>query len=159
MKDSRGDQGVASLPAIRDTWKVKVLPWCALVLAAVPGVAAAGDGESALSGSLGAGTFVLPGEEEDETIGPTLFEKLGQITTVVAVLQDWDEPREEFLRQVKALGTAVRVVIVHEGPTTRPWAEAEALGEVSLMSVADVERALAKSAPQAPKEARGSAHA
>ena len=55
-----------------------------------------------------------------QTIGPALFEKLGQITTVVAVLQDWDEPREEFLRQVKALGTAVRVVIVHEGDPARP---------------------------------------
>jgi uncharacterized protein (DUF58 family) len=80
-----------------------------------------------------------------QTIGPALFEKLGQITTVVAVLQDWDEPREDFLRQVKALGTAVRVVIVHDGPTTRPWAGAEELGDVSLMSVADVERALSAS--------------
>jgi hypothetical protein len=71
MKDSRGDQGVASLPVIRDTWNVKALAWCALFLAALPGAAAAGEGESALSGSLGAGTFVLPGEEEDETIGPT----------------------------------------------------------------------------------------
>ena len=83
-----------------------------------------------------------------QTIGPALFEKLGQITTVVAVLQDWDEPREAFLQQVKALGTAVRVVIVHEGDTTKPWAEAEELGDVSMMSVADVERALA-AAPRA----------
>jgi uncharacterized protein (DUF58 family) len=83
-----------------------------------------------------------------QTIGPALFEKLGQITTVVAVLQDWDDPREDFLRQVKALGTAVRVVIVHEGPTTKPWAGAEELGDVSLMSVAEVERALA-AAPRA----------
>jgi len=80
-----------------------------------------------------------------QTIGPALFEKLSQITTVVAVLQDWDEPREDFLRQVKALGTAVRVVIVHDGPTTKPSAGAEDLGDVSLMSVADVERALAAS--------------
>jgi uncharacterized protein (DUF58 family) len=85
-----------------------------------------------------------------QTIGPALFEKLGQITTVVAVLQDWDDPREDFLRQVKALGTAVRVVIVHEGATTKPWALAEELGDVSLMSVADVERALAV-APKAPR--------
>lgn len=94
------------------------------------------------------------------TIGPALFEKLGQITTVVAVLQDWDEPRESFLRQVKALGTAVRVVIVHEGPTAKPWAGAEELGEVSLMSVADVERALAASGPKAsPQATPGSARA
>jgi uncharacterized protein (DUF58 family) len=93
-----------------------------------------------------------------QTIGPALFEKLGQITTVVAVLQDWDDAREDFLRQVKALGTAVRVVIVHEGPTAKPWAGAEELGEVSLMSVADVERALAASGPP-PRATRGTAGA
>lgn len=35
------------------------------------GNAAASDGESALSGLLGVGTFTLPGEEEDESISPT----------------------------------------------------------------------------------------
>jgi uncharacterized protein (DUF58 family) len=89
-----------------------------------------------------------------QTIGPALFEKLGQITTVVAILQDWDEPREAFLQQVKALGTAVRVVIVHEGPTTKPWAGAEELGDVSLMSVADVERAIAASGSGAGQPGR-----
>jgi uncharacterized protein (DUF58 family) len=85
------------------------------------------------------------------TIGPALFEKLAQITTVVAVLQDWDEPRQAFLRRVKALGTAVRVVIVHEGPTAKPSASAEELGEVSLVSPADIERALLveRAAPRA----------
>jgi hypothetical protein len=59
---------------------------------------------------------------------------------------------------VKALGTAVRVVIVHEGPTAKPWAGAEELGDVSLMSVADVERALAASGPQAsPRATSGTA--
>ncbi len=78
------------------------------------------------------------------TIGPALFEKLARITTVVAVLQDWDEAREGFLRQVKDLGTAVRVIIVHEGPTARDGAAAAAdLGVISRMTPADVERALA----------------
>ncbi len=79
------------------------------------------------------------------SIGPLLFEKLGQITTVVAVLQDWDEAREGFLRQVNALGTAVRVFIVRDGETRRDWRAAGAdLGEISLMTTADVERALAR---------------
>jgi uncharacterized protein (DUF58 family) len=81
-----------------------------------------------------------------ETIGPPLFEKLAQITTVVAVLQDWDSPREAFLRRVHALGTAVRAVIVREAPTTLPWEHAGAeLGQVDSMTPADVERALASS--------------
>jgi uncharacterized protein (DUF58 family) len=77
-----------------------------------------------------------------EKISPPLFERLQRITTVVAVLQDWDEPREEFLRRVKSLGTAVRALVVREGRPTKDWASvAEAL-EVSAMTPADVERAL-----------------
>jgi uncharacterized protein (DUF58 family) len=78
-----------------------------------------------------------------ETIGPPLFEKLAQITTVVAVLQDWDAPREAFLRRVHELGAAVRAVIVREGSTTLPWEHLGGeLGEVGLLTPSDVERAL-----------------
>jgi uncharacterized protein (DUF58 family) len=77
------------------------------------------------------------------TIAPHLFEKLAQITSVVAVLLDWDASREEFLRRVKALGTAVRIFVVREGATGKPWQAVEAeLGEVSVMTPADVERSL-----------------
>lgn len=78
-----------------------------------------------------------------QTVGPYLFEKLAQITTVVAVLLDWDAPREAFLRRVRALGAAVRVLIVHEGNTAEPWQQVgEDLGELSLMTPQEVERAL-----------------
>jgi len=81
-------------------------------------------------------------------IGPALFDKLARITTVVAVLQDWDEARERFLREVKAQGTAVQVIVVHDGPTTRPFARAVAeVGEIALMTPEDVERRLAASGP------------
>jgi uncharacterized protein (DUF58 family) len=84
------------------------------------------------------------------TIGPTLFARLAQITTVVAVVLDWDEPRAAFLRQVKSLGTAVRVVVVREKETTKPWAPVVAeLGDVSVMTPADVERLLARERPAA----------
>jgi uncharacterized protein (DUF58 family) len=76
-------------------------------------------------------------------ITPTLFEKLGQITTVVAVLLDWDAPREAFLRRVKSLGTAVRVLMVRGGGTSNPWQQVgPELGDFTLLSPADVERAL-----------------
>ncbi len=76
-------------------------------------------------------------------IGPHLFDKLEQITTVVAVLQDWDEARFNFLRQVKALGAAVRAIVVHDGPTAHPWEPAtDALGEISQMTAAEVETLL-----------------
>src|SRR6185369_15472887 len=64
------------------------------------------------------------------TIGPALFDKLAQITTVVAVLQDWDDHRERFLHQVKALGTSVRAILVRDGETTKPWHAAADLGEI-----------------------------
>ena len=37
---------------------------------------------------------------------------------------DWDEARESFLRRIHDLGVAVRVFVVHPGPTTRPWGPA-----------------------------------
>jgi uncharacterized protein (DUF58 family) len=81
-------------------------------------------------------------------IGPALFDKLSRITTVIAVLQDWDEPREQFLREVKALGTAVSVIVVHDGPTTRSWHHVGAeIGQISQMTPDDVDRRIASSAP------------
>ena len=50
---------------------------------------------------------------------------------VVAVMLEWDEAREAFLRRVRAMGVAVRVLLVHEGETRKPWAAVSAdLGEI-----------------------------
>ncbi|MGZ3418007.1 MAG: DUF58 domain-containing protein [Polyangiales bacterium] len=54
------------------------------------------------------------------TIAPALFEELRQITTVVAVMLDWDAPRAAFLRSVRDLGTEVRAFVVKSGATTLP---------------------------------------
>jgi uncharacterized protein (DUF58 family) len=89
-------------------------------------------------------------ERAFETIGPVLFERLRQITTVVVVLQDWDAPRQDFLRRITALGTAVRVVIVREGESTLDWrAAADEAFEISAMTPTDVERALSEDAGRA----------
>ncbi len=79
-----------------------------------------------------------------EVVGPALFEKLEQITSVVVVVQDWDDARETFLRRVKAFGVDLRILLVRDGPTTKDWQLAgEELGEISVMRPVDVERALA----------------
>ena len=79
-----------------------------------------------------------------EVVGPALFEKLEQITSVVVVVQDWDDARETFLRRVKAFGVDLRILLVRDGPTTKDWQLAgEELGELSVMRPVDVERALA----------------
>ncbi len=89
-----------------------------------------------------------------ETLAPTVFDELAQITTVVAVLLDWDERRESFLRRVKALGTDVRAIVVRNGPTTLDVASADAaLGAIEVMSPEDV--AIALEAATAPRVRTG----
>jgi len=78
------------------------------------------------------------------TIGPALFERLAQTSTVVAILQDWDETRERFLRQVEGLGTAVRAIVVREGEMSRPFGRAlDEIGTLTRATPAQVEAALA----------------
>jgi len=79
-----------------------------------------------------------------ETVGPALFERLERLTTVVAVMLEWDEAREAFLRRVRAMGVAVRVLLVHEGETRRPWSEVSSdLGEIVRSTPARIEERLA----------------
>ena len=79
-----------------------------------------------------------------EAVGPALFEKLSQITSVVAILQDWDERRQNFLRNVRAFGSELRVVVVKDGKTKMPWHGAsDELGPVSVIEPSEVERLLA----------------
>jgi uncharacterized protein (DUF58 family) len=82
-----------------------------------------------------------------ERVAPHLFDRLARLSTVVAVLLDWDEARAEFLARVKALGTEVQAIIVRTGATTRDWHVAAAeLGSVTCLTVDDVEHRLAASA-------------
>jgi uncharacterized protein (DUF58 family) len=78
-------------------------------------------------------------------VGPHLHEKLSLLTTVVAVVLDWDAEREAFLRGLRALGVAVRIFVVPAGPTRQPWDEAAVrdLGEISLLEPSEVERRIA----------------
>jgi hypothetical protein len=58
---------------------------------------------------------------------------------------EWDEAREAFVRQVRALGVAVRVFLVHEGTTRRPWsAVSPELANFALLTPSEVERRLAE---------------
>ena len=78
-----------------------------------------------------------------ETIAPPLFERLERLTTVVAVLLEWDDAREAFLRHVRAMGVAVRILLVHEGETRKPWSGVSAdLGDIVLVTPAQVEARL-----------------
>jgi hypothetical protein len=57
---------------------------------------------------------------------------------------EWDEARESFLRRVRAMGVAVRVLLVHEGDTRRPWRSLTAdLAEIECVTPAQVAARLA----------------
>lgn len=78
-----------------------------------------------------------------ESIGPHLFERLEGLTTVVAVMLEWDAAREAFLQRVRAMGVEVRVLLVHEGETRRPWASLSGdLGEAVRFTPAQIEARL-----------------
>jgi uncharacterized protein (DUF58 family) len=78
------------------------------------------------------------------SIGPALFGRLERLTTVVAVMLEWDEAREAFLQQVRSLGVSVRVFLVHEGTTRKPWqGPAPGPGDIELLTPAMVEARLA----------------
>jgi uncharacterized protein (DUF58 family) len=88
-----------------------------------------------------------------ETVGPALFARLERLTTVVAVMLDWDEAREAFLRRVRAMGVAVRVLLVHEGETRRPWTGAPGeIGDFAPFTPGQIEERLV-----AEESARGAA--
>jgi uncharacterized protein (DUF58 family) len=78
-----------------------------------------------------------------ESIGPALLERLEGLTTVVAVMLEWDAAREAFLRKVRALGVSTQVVLVHDGATRASWSNTGDLGEILLIPPAEVERRLA----------------
>jgi uncharacterized protein (DUF58 family) len=73
-----------------------------------------------------------------------LTERLSRLTTVVAVVLDWDEPRERFLRHVRQLGVAVRTYLVRTGAAARAEVDAAAeLAPVTRVTPAEIERRVA----------------
>lgn len=82
-----------------------------------------------------------------ETVAPALHERLSGLTTVVAVMLDWDDAREAFVRRVRSMGAAVRVIVVHEGATRKAWSDVPPeLAAVSLLTPAQVRDRLAAEA-------------
>ena len=74
-----------------------------------------------------------------DTITPAIAGELANITSVICVLLDWDKERAAFVRAAIEAGSAAKVVIVRDGPTTEPFAPAEDwTGPITLLSPADV---------------------
>jgi uncharacterized protein (DUF58 family) len=82
-------------------------------------------------------------EPSFEVLAAPLAERLAGLTTVVAVVLDWDEARESFLRRVRSLGVSLLVYLVREGATRRPYDGVSAeLGTITRVTPDEVERRL-----------------
>jgi uncharacterized protein (DUF58 family) len=76
-----------------------------------------------------------------DTLAPALADELNNISTVVCVLLDWDDTREHLVRTAREAGCEVRVLIVRNGDTTRPYAGLDAqYGRFTHIAPEDVRR-------------------
>jgi uncharacterized protein (DUF58 family) len=83
-----------------------------------------------------------------DVLAPRLVERLARLTTVIAVVLDWDEGREAFLRRIRALGVAVRIILVREAPTRRRFEGlGDEIGPIVRMTPAEVESRIAAGVP------------
>jgi uncharacterized protein (DUF58 family) len=79
-------------------------------------------------------------ESPFEKLAPALQEELAQISTAVAILLDWDDERERFVRSLEAQGVAVKVLVVRKKATTRDSRGfMTAAGPIALLTPAQVE--------------------
>ena len=58
-------------------------------------------------------------------VAPALAGELGNISTVIFVLLDWDEDRRNLVRLAAESGCATKVIVIRRGPTTLPVADDE----------------------------------
>jgi uncharacterized protein (DUF58 family) len=78
-----------------------------------------------------------------EVLAAPLAARLARLTTIVAVVLDWDERRETFLRSVRRMGVAVVTFVVRSGPTERPFEPAaEELGAITRVTPEEIEERL-----------------
>lgn len=76
-----------------------------------------------------------------EVVAAPLAERLARLTTVVAVVLDWDERRETFLRRIGSLGVALLVLLVREGRTRRRYdGVSEELRTITRVTPDEIER-------------------
>ena len=73
-----------------------------------------------------------------ETITPALSEELGNISTVICVLLDWDVDHERLVRAAAEQGCSLKVLIVRDGPTTLPYVHHDWAAFITQYAPADI---------------------
>ena len=64
-----------------------------------------------------AGVEETPNEPFD-LLTPELMENLAQMTSVVCILTDWNEVRQNFVEELRQLGAGLKVIVVRDTPCT-----------------------------------------
>jgi uncharacterized protein (DUF58 family) len=72
-------------------------------------------------------------------VAPALAGELGNISTVIFVLLDWDEDRRNLVRLAAEAGCATKVVVIRRGPTTLPVDADSSAGSISLLTPKQVQ--------------------
>jgi uncharacterized protein (DUF58 family) len=74
-----------------------------------------------------------------EKVTPALTDELGNISTVVCVLLDWDQSREALMRAAVEAGCSTKVLLVRDSPPTMDCGPAEDwLGPILRLTPAEV---------------------
>lgn len=81
---------------------------------------------------------VEAGEEElFQTIEPELVAHLAQITTVIFVMLDWDQPRRDFVQRVAQQGSGVKVLVCRDAKcTVDPAMDSDLVGAAPIINAA-----------------------
>lgn len=75
-----------------------------------------------------------------EVLGPRFNDELGQISTVIALLLDWEPRRQAFVRAVQRLGVQVKIIVISD---TRKQADLDGAGPYAqVVTPAQVRRGL-----------------
>jgi uncharacterized protein (DUF58 family) len=73
---------------------------------------------------------------------PEIGEYLPQITTIVCLFLDWNEPRRRFVDRLCLDGAALKVIVVRSEPSTLDPRSDTTWGEISVIGRADFDRDL-----------------
>ena len=72
-------------------------------------------------------------------IEPELRDSIDSLGSVVCIFMDWNETRRKFAHTLRDLGTALKIIVVRNGPCTLdPFADEARLGSVRKVTSAEV---------------------
>lgn len=60
-------------------------------------------------------------------VAAALVEQLDEVSTAICILLDWDDARNTLAEEIMHAGCGLKVVVVRDGPTTRPLESSEEL--------------------------------